>query len=62
MICVSKSDFPFLYNTNENNDYIREIPDKKYFFTENISNEELKTFENWHGNLNNTNYIWRKQF
>lgn len=45
---LSKGYFPHLFNTRENQTYVGEIPDTKYFDPEGMKTEEQAKFRRWH--------------
>ena len=54
----SKGDFPFLYNTLENQNYVGPVPDIKYYCPDTKSTKDRAKLITWHGKLTKTNYVF----
>lgn len=57
-IVLSKADFPFLFNTKANFDYVGPMPAVQYYSLERMSSQEKQTFLDWHAEQVANGYIF----
>ena len=53
-----KGHFPHLFSCQENYNYSGEIPDKRYFMTNSLSDKALKEFHLWHDEQRQAKVVW----
>ncbi|XP_036138907.1 uncharacterized protein LOC118644437 [Monomorium pharaonis] len=53
-----KDVFPHLFNTRENQMYVRALPDIRYFYPDQMKPEEREQFLAWHSKMTNKGYIF----
>lgn len=58
---IKKGFFPYLFNTDENQNYIGCIPDKKYFNTYSMTCDKLNEFNIWYETQKNIRYDFKKE-
>ncbi|XP_070156722.1 uncharacterized protein [Polyergus mexicanus] len=54
---VDKGTFPHLFNTVENQTYVRPLPDAKYYSPENMKTSERERFLAWHTDMTRKNIV-----
>lgn len=55
---LSKGYYPHFFNTEKNYNYVGNIPDKTYFGTNYMSSEQIKDFDNWYTEMQNTCLVY----
>lgn len=58
---LSKSDYPFLFNTADRFDYVGPLPGVEYYATEKFTEKEKEQFLKWHSDLVAQNYVFNNR-